>query len=52
MEWSNKMSDDTKHALLEGYTAMAADEQREREAAEWVEGLVLDIDQDEIGGLK
>jgi hypothetical protein len=25
--------------LAEGYRAMAADEEREREAAEWVEGL-------------
>ena len=29
--------------LAEGYRAMAADEEREREAAEWVEGLAGDI---------
>ena len=46
------MSDETMHALLAGYIAMAADEQREREAAEWVDGLVLDMDEGGIGGLK
>jgi len=29
--------------LAEGYKAMAADEEREREAAEWVENLTGDI---------
>lgn len=29
--------------IAEGYEAMAADEQREREATEWVEGLEADI---------
>jgi len=29
--------------LAEGYKAMAADEEREREAAEWVENLTADI---------
>ena len=29
--------------LTEGYRAMAADEEREREAAEWVENLCGDI---------
>ena len=29
--------------LAEGYRAMAADEEREREAAEWVENLTGDI---------
>jgi predicted CopG family antitoxin len=30
-------------ALVDGYRAMAADEQREREASEWVEGLISDV---------
>jgi predicted CopG family antitoxin len=29
--------------VVEGYRAMAADEEREREASEWVEGLTGDI---------
>jgi predicted CopG family antitoxin len=29
--------------LAEGYRAMAADEEREREATEWVENLAVDI---------
>jgi len=29
--------------LEAGYRAMAADEEREREALEWVEGLVADV---------
>ena len=29
--------------IIEGYRAMAADEQREREALEWIEGLTADI---------
>jgi hypothetical protein len=29
--------------LASGYRAMAADEEREREAAEWVEGLAGDV---------
>lgn len=32
--------------LAEGYRAMAADEEREREAAEWMEGLTGDIADD------
>ena len=32
--------------LAEGYRAMAADEEREREAAEWVEELTPDIADD------
>jgi predicted CopG family antitoxin len=32
--------------LAEGYGAMAADEERERDAAEWVEGLTGDIADD------
>lgn len=33
----------TQHDLEEGYRAMAADEEHEREAAEWVEGLIGDV---------
>lgn len=33
----------TSHDLAEAYRAMAADEEREREAAEWVENLTGDI---------
>ena len=33
-------------ALEEGYRAMAADEEREREAAEWSEGLIGDVADD------
>ncbi len=33
----------TGHGLAEGYRAMAADEDREREATEWVEGVVGDV---------
>jgi predicted CopG family antitoxin len=29
--------------IAEGYRAMAADEEREREAAEWVDGITGDI---------
>jgi predicted CopG family antitoxin len=29
--------------IIEGYRAMAADEAREREASEWVEGLIGDV---------
>jgi hypothetical protein len=29
--------------LVEGYRAMAADEAREREAEEWIEGLIGDV---------
>jgi predicted CopG family antitoxin len=32
--------------LAEGYRAMAADEERERDAAEWVEGVTGDIADD------
>ncbi|MGE5269038.1 MAG: addiction module antitoxin [Thiohalocapsa sp.] len=32
--------------LVQGYRAMAADEVREREAAEWIEGLTDDIADD------
>ncbi len=34
----------TLTALAEGYREMAADRAREREAEEWVEGLIGDID--------
>jgi hypothetical protein len=30
-------------ALEEGYRAMAADEEYEREATEWIEGVVADV---------
>jgi hypothetical protein len=30
-------------ALVDGYRAMAADEEREREAAEWSENLIGDV---------
>jgi hypothetical protein len=30
-------------ALEEGYRAMAADEEHEREATEWIEGVVADV---------
>jgi len=33
----------TEKGLEEGYRAMAADEEREREAMEWIEGLVGDV---------
>lgn len=33
----------TGHDLAEAYRAMAADEEREREAAEWVDNLTGDI---------
>ena len=33
-------------ALEEGYRAMAADEEREREAVEWSEGLIGDVADD------
>ena len=33
----------TGRDLAEGYRAMAADEDREREATEWVEGVVGDV---------
>lgn len=33
----------TGRELDEGYRAMAADEEREREATEWAEGLVGDV---------
>jgi predicted CopG family antitoxin len=32
-----------RHDLAEGYRAMAADEEREQEASEWVENLTVDI---------
>ena len=32
--------------LEEGYRAMAADEEREREAMEWIEGLISDVPDD------
>jgi hypothetical protein len=32
-----------KHALDAAYAEMAADEEREREATEWSEGLIADI---------
>jgi hypothetical protein len=36
----------TSRDLIAGYRAMAADEAREREAAEWVENLAGDIAMD------
>jgi predicted CopG family antitoxin len=36
----------TQRELAEAYRAMAADEEREREAAEWVENLTGDIADD------
>ena len=36
----------TEQDLLEGYRAMAADEEYEREAHEWVEGLIGDAADD------
>jgi predicted CopG family antitoxin len=33
----------TRQNLAEGYRAMAAEEEREREAEEWVEALTADI---------
>ena len=36
----------TERDLVEGYCAMAADEAYEREAQEWVEGLVGDVADD------
>jgi predicted CopG family antitoxin len=33
-------------ALEEGYRAMAADEEREGEAMEWIEGLISDVADD------
>jgi predicted CopG family antitoxin len=36
----------TRRDLAEGYRAMAADEEREREAAEWVDNLAGDIARD------
>lgn len=32
--------------LAAGYAAMAADEEREREASEWAEGLIGDVAED------
>ena len=34
---------DVRDRLEEGYRAMAADEEREAEAAEWSEGLIADV---------
>lgn len=36
----------TAQDLIEGYCAMAADEEYEREAQEWIEGLVDDVADD------
>ena len=36
----------TERDLEEGYRAMAADEAREREATEWIEGVIADIADD------
>jgi predicted CopG family antitoxin len=36
----------TRRDLEEGYRTMAADEAREREAEEWIEGLVGDVADD------
>ena len=33
----------TAQDLIEGYRAMAADEEYEREAQEWIEGLIGDV---------
>lgn len=33
----------TRTDLASGYAAMAADEEREREAHEWIEGLIGDV---------
>lgn len=33
----------TRRHLEEGYQAMAADEDREREAADWTEGVIGDV---------
>jgi hypothetical protein len=33
-------------ALVAGYRAMAADEEREGEASEWIEGLIGDVADD------
>lgn len=33
----------TQQDIEEGYRAMAADEEREREALEWAEGLIGDV---------
>ena len=33
----------TRQGLAESYRAMAADEEREREAEEWCEGLIGDV---------
>jgi predicted CopG family antitoxin len=33
----------TREGLEEGYRAMAADEEREREAEEWAEALIQDV---------
>ena len=35
-----------EEALEEGYRAMAADEEREREAMEWAEGMISDVADD------
>lgn len=40
----------TGRELAEAYRAMAADEEREREAAEWVENLTSDIANDPTPG--
>jgi hypothetical protein len=40
----------TSRELAEAYRAMAADEEREREAAEWVENLTGDIADDPSPG--
>lgn len=40
------MDDFDSKALTEGYSAMARDAKREREAAEWCESLTEDVDSD------
>jgi predicted CopG family antitoxin len=40
----------TRRDLVEAYRAMAADEQREREATEWVDNLTGDIADDPSPG--
>jgi hypothetical protein len=38
-----------RDALVEGCRAMAPDEQREREAMEWIEGVVADVADESAG---
>jgi len=36
--------------ILDGYAAMAADEAREAEAMEWIEGFIEDVAEEAVGG--